>query len=57
MREVFIDCAHINAPNFATLAVINIANIQAWATLTLTVLSIATSIVILVQKLRKNNGK
>ncbi len=55
MKEVLSDIFKVNLPNLLTVAVINISTIQQWATLALTLMSLAATAVLLWRRLRNDD--
>ena len=53
MKVLVADALKVNAPNAATIAVIYLSDIQAAATLMLTIVSIISTILITLHRLRK----
>ena len=57
MSNLLSDVLKVNAPNAATIAVINLSDVQAAATLILTVLSIVSTCVLLWRNVNKPKDK
>jgi len=56
VKVIVADAIKLNAPNAAAIAVINLTEIQAAATLILTLVSIISTILITAHKLRQPKG-
>jgi hypothetical protein len=55
MKEILSDVVKVNAPNIVTIGVINLSDIQAAATLVLTLLSISSTCVLLWRQATKKD--